>query len=310
MATFSIIGAGAVGGYFGARLAEAGNDVTFVFRGNEDYVREHGFTVSSPLGDIDLKNPDCVGDMSELKPADYVIVAVKATANPAILPGIASTLNPEGTVLLIQNGINQEPLYAAQLSDKQTVIGASALIAAEFKGQNHVDHFSLGALEIGTYADGYAKTEGDARAKELADIFQAAKVPVNVDDNLLRARWQKLIWNAAFNPTSVLTGLNTKEMTDDAHASAYVKRIMLEVLAAAQADGCTELTENELDGSFQASVVMDPYFPSMKVDFDNGRVMEADAILGEPIERGKAVGVDMPALQAAFDLISAINGRL
>lgn len=310
MTTFSVIGAGAVGGYYGARLADAGHEVTFVFQNDADYIREHGFKIASPLGDIDLKNPLCVKQATDLAPADVVIVALKATVNPVIAPMIVQALKPNGTVLLIQNGINCEQLYAEHLSEDQSVVGAIALIAAERTERNKVEHYSLGSLNIGRYLDGYKTAPADDALKQLASTFVDAGVPVNVEDSLLTARWQKLLWNSSFNPISVLADRNSKEMTEEPHCAELVKRVMDEVLAAARADGCTALTEADNEMMFQSSVHMEPYDPSMKVDFDHGRIMEADAILGEPIRRAQANGTPTPNLQVIYDLISSLNAKV
>lgn len=309
MTTFSVVGTGAVGGYYGARLAEAGHEVTFVFRNDADYIREHGFKVKSPEGDIDLKSPNCVANTPDLEPADVVIVAVKSTVNQDVAPLIGNALKPDGTLLLIQNGINGEPLFAKYLDDAQSIVGATALIAAERTERNVVEHFSLGSLNLGRYLANYATAPDDLTAQRLADVFNDAKVPTHVSQSLLEARWQKLLWNASFNPISVLANRNSFEMTEEPHCADLVKRVMNEVLAASRADGC-DLTENDTELMFQSSVHMPPYQPSMKIDFLNDREMEVDAILGEPIKRAEANGTPTPDLKVIYDLIASINAKL
>lgn len=310
MTKFSVIGAGAVGGFFGARLADAGHDVTFVFRKDADLVRERGFIVKSAQGDINIPNPQVVSSATDLELADFVIVAVKATANGSVLPMIKQTLKPAGAVLLIQNGINAEPEYAAALDAGQSVIGGIAVIAAERTEPNIVQHYSLGALTIGRYEPDYALASDDDQTNQLAEVLDAAGVPTHIAGSLLSARWQKLLWNGSFNPVSVLANMNSKEMTDDPSTTALCKRLMTEYLAAANADGCDDLTPVDLDFMFQSSVHMDPYYPSMKVDFDNGRLMEVDAIVGEPLKRAAATGSPMPSTQVVFELMSALNRQI
>lgn len=307
MAKFSVIGAGAVGGYYGAKLAAAGHNVTFVFRRDTELIRSQGFTVKSGQGDIDLDQPRCVSDSSELEPADYVIVAVKATANAAVTPLIQKILTSSGTVLLIQNGINCEPEYALGLGPNQSVVGGLAMIAAERTAPNIVEHYALGALTVGSYADNYVTAPDSKQPHELARLLIEAGVPTHIAPNLLSARWQKLLWNGSFNPISVLADMNTYEMTQDPHIASLVRRVMNEYLQAAQADGCDGLTDVDCDMMFQSSVHMAPYSPSMKVDFDHGRLMESEAIIGEPLKRAAATNTAMPATQAIYELISARN---
>ena len=310
LAKFSVIGAGAVGGFFGAKLATAGHDVTFVFRSDTELIRERGFTIKSAQGDFTIDNPQVVADAAELEPADFVVVAVKATANEAVIPVIKQTLKPGGAVLLIQNGINAESDYAAALDPDQSVIGAIALIAAERTEPNVVQHYSLGALTIGKYGPDYEAQPDDEQTKDLAAILDGAGVPAHVANSLLSARWQKLFWNGSFNPVSVLASMNSKEMTDEPHAADLCKRLMAEYLAAAKADGCHDLTETDCEFMFQSSVHMDHYDPSMKVDFDHGRQMEVDSIVGEPLKRGEATGTPMPSTQVVFELMSALNSKI
>ena len=309
MTAFAIIGAGAIGGYYGSRLAAAGHDVYFLFRSDAEYVREHGLVVKSPDGDLHLTEINSHEDWHEIPPVDVVIVSVKATANDDVAGRVAAILKPGGTVLLIQNGVNAEGAFAAALPDDATVVGATAFISAERTDRNVVEHFANGQITIGEYAPDYGVAGITARLEQLSQEFIAAGIPVQVEADLLAARWGKLLWNIPFNALCVVLQATTTELISNSETLALVKTMMNETIGIAAADGKVipvEFVEMLLEGTRQ----MDPYSPSMKVDFDAGRQLELEALLGAPLRRAETNGAAAPTISAVYRQLRFIDERI
>lgn len=308
MVTFAVIGAGAVGGYYGSKLAIAGNEVHFVFRRDADLVRSQGLHVRSVDGDYAVAAPLVHESVDTLPQVDVVLVAVKSLANDEVAPTVARVVKPGGTVVLIQNGLGGEPDYAKSLGDDIEVIGGLAFLNSQRTGPNEVSHTGNGMITLATYRADYEPAGRTPRLDQVAAAFDAAGVPVTVEDDLLRARWTKLLWNIPFNSLSVVLRADTVQlMTTDA-SRLLVEQVMDEVLAAAEADG-RALADGLKQLLLDATASMPAYATSMKVDFDNYRPIEVESIVGEPLRRGQRHGVSMPTIETIYRCLTFISAH-
>lgn len=311
MLRYAVVGSGAVGCFYGMRLAHAGAPVQFLIRSGAEEARRLGLDLTSPDGDIHLAAPAAAADWSELEPCDVLLVAVKATANPDVLAQLRRhadrLLGSGGVVLLAQNGIGAEPAFAEAVGDRE-VLGGLAFLCAQRRGPRWVHHLDFGALTIATHTpDGTpGGTTGVMRA--IAADLTATATQVLLDDDLLRARWRKLMWNIPFNPLSVILDATTADLMADPDAVALIRRLMGEVAAAAAAEG-HPLPDSLPDDLLGVTARMAPYATSMKLDHDAGRPLEVDTMLGEPLRRAARTGARMPSVAVLHDQLAFLASR-
>ncbi len=305
----AVVGAGAVGGYYGARLAESGHDVRFLLRRDYDAVRRGGLHLSSHLGDLHLPSPT-VGrtpqELAEHGPVDWLLVGLKATGL-ADLPSLAGPLlSPETRVIALMNGLTIEQEIAELLPGRE-IFGGMAFIGVHRGEPGQILHLEFGALNLGHRGDD---------AAQLADavaLFAGSKVEIRPEPCLLKARWEKLGWNIPFNGLCVVAGgaatdtiMSTPPLRETAH------RAMREVVAAGNADLAAQGETVRIDGDdlchryLTMTAGMGPYRPSTTVDFIEGRQMEVEAMFEAPARRASELGVATPTI----DLLSAVLGEL
>lgn len=296
----AIVGAGAVGGYYGARLAQGGHDVHFLLRGDYAAVRENGWMVKSADGDFVLP-PESVhvyDDARRMPKADLVVVTLKATGNDQYEPLIAPLLKDDTAILTIQNGLGNEDQLAA-LFGAGRVLGGMAFVCINRVGPGVIHHMVHGAIRLGEFGGGRSP-----RAEAVAGWFRDSKVDCRVLDDLRRGRWEKLIWNIPFNGLGTILDWTTDRLIATPHGRRIVGELMAEVMAAARAEGVAfdVSTDDMIARQIRATAEMGPYRTSMQVDRQEGRPLEVEAILGEPLRRAQTRGVPTPRLQAVYDL--------
>jgi 2-dehydropantoate 2-reductase len=305
-ARIAVVGSGAVGVYYGGRLAQHGHDVHFLVRGDYDHVRRHGWTVRSCDGDFTL-SPDRVRvyrDPGEMPKADFVLVTLKATANDA-LDDLVRPLVHDGTVILtLQNGLGNEERLAESFGAPR-VLGGVAFVCINRTGPGAIDHLSEGAIRIGEFA-----TRGlTDRLRTVERWFNAARVPCEAIPDLPRARWQKLVWNIPFNGLGALLDVTTDKLVFQPDAEQLVREVMAEVIAAARGVGVDMPEPGPLiDHQIRITRAIGAYKTSMQIDRHRGRDLEIEAILGEPLRRARQAGVAVPRLEMMYRMMRAICG--
>jgi 2-dehydropantoate 2-reductase len=299
--SYAVIGMGAVGGYYGAKLAAAGHDVHFIARSDLAHVRANGLRVESPDGDVVLESVSVHGSPESVPPVDVVVIAV------AKVLGVAQALAADGAhVVAMQNGLGVEALVADALPDA-TVLGAMCFICSNKAGPGHVKHLDYGRVTVGEH-------EGDAAAgvtpavAALVDDLSDAGIAASTLDDLALGRWKKLVWNIPYNGLSVVLDAGTDELMADPSTRALVEALMWEVVGGAAACG------RAIDGSFVEQMLADteqmiPYATSMKLDFDGRRPLEVDAIYAAPLAAARVAGYEMVRVQMLYDLLRFLDGH-
>jgi 2-dehydropantoate 2-reductase len=305
VASYAIVGTGAVGGYYGAQLARAGCEVSFLVRSDLEHVRRHGLRVLSPDGDIALPAVRAYGDAAAMPPADVVIVATKATANAA-LPGILPHLvRPGGTVVLLQNGLGGEAALAAAAAPAR-VAGGLAFVCATKIGPGTIRHVADRLVDIAPWSpDGQPAPPG-AALHQLAADFERAGVPVRLLDNLALARWRKLVWNIPFGGLCIALDADTRRIVGDPSALAMVRAVMADVVASAAACG------QSIDPGFpqemiDATIDLPAFFPSLKLDFDTGAQLEIEAMFGNPLRAARQAGHPAPLIDRLYRQLQLLD---
>jgi 2-dehydropantoate 2-reductase len=304
-----VVGAGAIGAFYGAKLAQAGAAVTLVCRSDYDAVTAHGIDVASVWGDFHFTPAAVVRSVAEFAqtggaPTDLILVATKVLPEIDTAAMIRPAVGPGTAVLLLQNGIGIEAPVAAALPGTEILSGlAFACIWRAAPGR--IVHQDYGRLAIGRYPSGISP-----RLKELGALLEAAGVPVTLTDVVQRDRWRKLVWNAPFNPISVLGGgISTREILADDEGATLSRAVMEEVVALAAADGWP-LSPDVVQKNLDDTRVMEPYKTSMCLDFENGRPLEVEAILGNAVCAGRRLGVRTPHLNTLYALLRQVDARL
>jgi len=298
----AIVGAGAVGGYYGARLAQAGHDVHFLLRSDYAAVAANGWVVQSCDGDFRLP-PGATrvyDDPASMPPADLVIVTLKATANDRYAELIGPLLKPGTAILTLQNGLGNEERLAG-LFGAGRVLGGLAFVCINRIGPGVVHHMDHGLIRLGEFGGGRSP-----RAESIAAALRGAKVRCEVLDSLLYGRWQKLVWNVPFNGLGAALDLTTDLLINNEAGTRLVTAIMREVIAAARAVGAA-LPDDLIQFNLDQTRTMDAYLTSMQIDRQAGREMEVEAILGAPVRAAEAAGVAVPNMRMVYELVAAVN---
>lgn len=309
MTTYAVIGTGGVGGFYGIHLARTGSEVHFLIR--SPIAADDVLRLESTDRSWDVRpGPQCRvhREWRQVPQVDIVIVAVKATANAQVAAKLAGIVKPGGAVVLAQNGIDAEPGFAAALPAGVVVIGGLAFLASHRRSPTRFVHVDYGALTLGRYLPGYQPGGVCPAMDVLAADLGRAEIPVILAEDLLGARWQKLVWNVPFNGLSVLLQARTDELIADEAATSLVVGLMREVVEAAAGDG--RILPAQVPESMLAMTRgMKPYAPSMKLDYDLRRPLEIDAMYGAVLARAAANGVAMPRTQLLAAALRFLDAR-
>ncbi|MGF1734251.1 putative 2-dehydropantoate 2-reductase [Photobacterium satsumensis] len=300
--TYAVIGTGAIGGYYGARLHHGGYDVHFLFNRDYQFVSEHGLKVDSHYGDYSIP-ADAIKAYKaskEMPKADVVIVALKTTQNHQLEGLIRPLLKPDTLVLLLQNGIGAEQALTKQL-DLQYTAGGLCFICSNKVGPGHIHHIDYGRLTLGVYGD-----SGMPALTSVANDFQQSEVEVDVENSILDARWKKLLWNVPYNGLSAVLDTDTAQIMACRETVALVKAIMQEVCIAAKATG-SSLDPSLIDTMLNNTAKMKPYLTSMLLDRRNGREMELQYMYKNVLDMAAEQGIDMPKTEALYHQLCFIN---
>lgn len=295
------MGAGAIGTYYGARLGLAGADVRFLLRGDLAAVRARGSVLIREQGGVHELRPACVfASSAEIGPVDLVLVTLKTTANGALSTLVPPLLGPDTAILTLQNGLGSDEALATAFGAER-VMGGLAFIASTRTGPGEVTCYHPGSITLGEF-----NRPATARTHALAEQLTAAGVTIRVVDNLLEARWHKLVWNVPFNGLAVAHNLTTDRICADPKLAAEVVELMREVQHAARAFGFV-IPDAFLEQQRAVTPPMGAYQPSSLVDFRAGREVEVEAIWGEPLRRAQAAGVPMPRLAALYERLKQVR---
>ena len=306
MATVAVIGAGAVGSYYGARLAQAGHDVRFLLRRDYEAVAERGLRIESHHGDFAIQRPTIARDPSEIGAADWVLCGLKTTSFDDAPALIRPCLGPETRVLAIMNGLGVEERLAHSLGSDR-IFGGLGFTCINRGEPGVIHHYEYGQVAITHLRDDPSELD------HALALWDGATVEISSAPSLIRARWEKLCWNVPFNGLTVAAGgVTTEAIVTDPARRHEARALMEEVVAAGNADLAARDRPERIDGEavitrmLALTDVMGPYRPSTLIDFLEGRAIEVEAIFAEPARRARALGVPTPRL----DQLTALLARL
>lgn len=291
----AIVGAGAIGCYYGARLVLAGAEVSFLLRGDLAAVQAHGLTLREKDGTRVLRPVAAFAHPAEIGPVDLAIVTLKTTANAALAELLPPLIGRDTLVLTLQNGLGNEERIAALIGSDR-VLGGLCYIA--------VTRGEPGVLECfhtpGKMTLGELRGPATERLRAVAAGFARAGVETRVLDRLAEARWQKLVWNVPYNGLGIAGGgVSTDVILRTPELAREVRPLMDEIARAGRRLGY-EITEDFIQSQIEVTPPLGAYRPSSVVDFNAGREVELEAIWGEPLRQAEAAGIAMPRLRRLY----------
>ena len=304
-----VFGAGAVGTFFGGLLARAGQDVHFIARGTQlEALRSRGIRIESTLlGTLEVAPVATAGHASEAaahlgRPADLVLVCVKAHQTPAVIEDLAPLVGEDTAIVTLQNGVESDEPLASRFGDARVYPGV-VYVGATVERPGVVTHVAAGTIALGMRRGG--STE---RLSRVRDELSASGQPVRISTDIRRDRWRKLLWNAGFNTVSAITGTLPRELLALPESRALLRGLMLEVVAVAQAQGIG-LQEQDADDQIAWTEKAEGIRTSTMVDRQRGREMEIDALIGVVVRRGRELGVPTPCSDTIHALLKAAEQR-
>jgi len=298
----AVVGAGAVGGYFGGLLARAGAPVTMIGRpAFVEGVKKNGLVLDT-LQFKEKVRVEASTEISAVRGAEIVLFCVKTTDNAATARSIAPLLSSGSLVLSMQNGVdNVEQICAAAAIE---ALPSVVYVAASVPEPGRVKHVGRGDLVVGP------KNE---RTERIASLFSLANVPCRISENIEGELWTKLIWNCALNAVSALGHARYGQIAGSADAWKVVETAVYEVLAVARAANIhppgLEDPKAALAGALKIATQMAEALSSTAQDMNRGRLTEIDSLNGYVSRRGAELGVPTPVNQALYALVKLAEGR-
>jgi 2-dehydropantoate 2-reductase len=313
----AVVGPGAVGSYYGAKLARAGHETHFLLRSDYEQVRRKGVQIRSPEGNFNVR-VKCARTPEQIGPADLVVIALKTTANdilPQILPPL---VNSKTAILTLQNGLGNEEALA-QIFPIEQILGGLCFVCLNRTAPGVVEHLAHGKIEMGEF-----KRWPEPRTHDIASAFRHAGIPCSVPENLEKAHWEKLVWNIPFNGLGVAgcagfdavrTGtfrgrvagcLTTDRLIREENWCGLVRELMHEVIAGGNAFAL-KIPLDCAEEQIEKTRIMGAYQPSTLIDFLRGQPVELETLFLEPLRRAESKGVAVPRLRALCSVLSKLD---
>ncbi len=312
---YGIIGTGAIGGYYGAKLAHAGQEVHFLLHSDYEYVKQHGLQVDSCDGSFHLDEVNVYRQTKDMPACDVVLVGLKSVNNdklPALLPPLlhdkAANKREQSDaridsaereqarpkvktlVVLIQNGIGVEEDVQKMFPEVQLAAGLAFICSAKTK-PGLVSHQCYGSINLANYS-----CRDEALMQAVVDEFREAGIETGLVE-YHEARWKKAVWNMPFNGMTVALHTQTDLLLKNASTRQLIREQMMEVVGAAQHLGVKNVDEAFVDKMIETTDAMTPYSPSMRLDYDFHRPMEIYYLYSRPLEMAREAGYRMPKLE-------------
>lgn len=287
---YGIIGTGAIGGYYGGKLAHASKDVHFLLHRDYDYVAQNGLQINSCAGSFHLDAPNIYNTSRQMPQCDVVLVCLKSVNNHYLKELLPPILHDNTLVILIQNGIGLES-DIQQCFPQLSLAAGLAFICSAKTEPGVVNHQSYGSINIGNYS-----CHDHTLVNGVINDFKEAGIEANLMD-YNEARWKKAVWNMPFNGLTVALNTRTDLLLKKPATLELVRDMMIEVIEGAHACGVQNIETTFADKMIENTIKMPSYSPSMKLDFDFHRPMEIHYIYTRPIEEAAKSGYIMKKLK-------------
>lgn len=298
---FAILGSGAVGGYYGAKLSRAAHDVTLIARGAHlEAIRARGLAVRSPLGDFVVRVP-AESDPARVGPVDVVLLAVKTYDNESALPMLTSLAGPGTVVLPLQNGVDSAEQVAAVVGEGRTVGGTTYIATALVEPGVIVQSGTYRRIVLGEWFGDRSRVS--ARVATLGRVLEGADIQVETTADSRVPVWEKFVYLAPMGGFAAAARRPAGVIWNDPFVRETFLKAVLEVDALARAAG-VPVSEGPLDrvAKYMSSVSPDMR-PSMLTDLDAGKRLEVEALQGAVVRRAAGLGVPTPIMSTLYAVL-------
>lgn len=295
----AVMAAGGVGGYFGARFAEAGHEVHFVARGAHlEAIRSNGLKVISPLGDIHLAKPNVTDDPDTIGPVDVVLFAVKLWDTEQAGEKTRALTGPDTRVITLQNGIDSVERLQPILGH-DAVVGGSAYISALISAPGIITHTG----NFARFACGRTDGKTDAVLADFVETANAAGVDVSLSDEIDRVLWEKFVFLVALSGATASMRMPIGPIREDPDTRKFFYDLVQEVVALARVHGIG-ITDEFVALRMKFGDALPPVFKaSMLHDLENGNRLELDWLAGKVSQLGRKLDVPTPANDAVYAIL-------
>ena len=302
----AVVGAGAVGGFYGAMLARSGHKVTLIGRhAHVEAIKHNGLRLDlASASSTEIVHVDASSDLLSLHSADLVLFCVKSTDSALVARQMAPHLAPHALIMSLQNGVENSALIAQQVP--HAVIPCVVYVATEIPAPGCVKHHGRGDLVIGTMQNSRLQ-DPQKTLQELVELFGSAQVPVQISQNVMAELWSKLLINCAFNAISGLAQIQYEKLAALEAVRSTQADLVKEVIAVALADGIHLSESVALESVAKIAVTMGGQKSSTAQDMARSKPSEIDHLNGFIVRRGQALGVATPVNQALFALVKLVE---
>jgi 2-dehydropantoate 2-reductase len=294
-----IFGAGGVGGYFGAKLAAAGNDVTFVARGAHlDAIRKHGLRILSPLGDLEIPRASVVDDIAQVAEADFILLAVKLWDTEAVVPQLRSLAERGAAVISLQNGVQKEQLLLKSLP-AHSVMGGVGYVSAAIEEPGVIRHFG----PIQNLVFGELDGSHSQRSMALHAACQAARIETRISDDIEREIWEKFVFLVGLSATTATIRQPIGPIRSNRKTRSFLHDVMQETVSVGRARGI-RLAEDFAETRLSFCDSLPPeMLASMYHDLVRGNRLELPWLSGAVVQLGLENGLTTPCNRAVADIL-------
>lgn len=295
-----VMGAGAVGGYFGARLAASGQEVVFVARGRHlEAMKGHGLRVKSIQGNLRIRS-QFTSDPEEVGPVDLIVFCVKSYDTEEASKKMASLIGGKTSILSLQNGVDNPDKIAAHWGEERVLAGA-AYIGAQVTAPGTIEHRAAGKITLGELDGGITQ-----ETKTLCDLFNKAQVPCTISPEIRKVLWGKLVWNAPFCAIASIARASVKDIVESESLKNLAVGCMKEVRKAARTQGIN-LGPSIVSETLNLSHSLGDFKPSMLQDLEAGKPLEYEALNGIVVKTLSKAGKEAPINQTFHALLQSLD---
>ena len=300
----AVMGTGAVGGYFGAKLAAAGHEVAFVARGRHlQALCANGLQVTSHNGDLNVKSALCTDNTAKIGAVDLVLFCVKSYDTEAATEQLKPLVADRTRILSLQNGVDNQDKLARVFNPGQ-ILPAVVYVGAQLTAPGVVTHSNGGRIIFGEINGG-----AGASAKLLRQTLSDADIPCEISGEIAHFQWTKLLWNAPFCALSCLARANVNQIVESESLSAIALDCMTEVQTAARARGI-ELRREQFAEIMTFSRGLGTFKPSMLQDLEGGKPLEYEAFNGIVVQTLRLAGAPAPINQVFYAMLKSLDQRI
>ena len=287
---YGVIGVGAIGGYYGSKLAHDGQEVHFLPHSDYQFVKEKGMQIDSCDGSFHIDRPNVYCQPADMPPCDVVLVGLKTINNHLLKELLPPMLHERTLVVLIQNGIGVEDDVQTMFPNVQLAAGLAFICSAKTE-PGRVNHQCYGQINLGNFS-----CRDQSLLQQVADDFNHSGVKAGLVE-YHEARWKKAVWNMPFNGMTVALHTQTDLLLKNPSTRQLIREQMMEVITTARHLGVKNIDGTFADKMIEMTDEMVPYSPSMRLDYDFHRPMEIGYLYTRPLQIAREAGHPMPKLE-------------